>query len=138
MNEPRLPEHVNHQVLFAAALAALRNAVLLIAPGRKPAYANPAFLQLSGYDYDELMSLSRTSVISAPSDEHETTERLNQALQGKATSFRLRPVVQKDGQAIWTEAAITPITLQGDRYLLAEFRPTCEASPDGAPVWRPA
>jgi len=136
LNPPRLPEHVNPADALAATLAALRNAVLLIAPGRRPAYANPVLLELTGYTYDEFMALERTSAISASDDEHETTASLNRALQGEPTPFRLRPVVRKDSSQIWVEGAITPVALQGDRYLLAEFRPTCQTPPSGGEVWR--
>ena len=134
MNEPRLPEHLNPRTTFVTTLSAIRNAILLIAPGRRPAYANETFLELTGYSYDEFLALARTSVISADHDEHGTTERLNRALQGEPTPFRLRPVVRKDGSEIWVEAAVTPIMLEGDRYLIAEFRPTCLAAGDGGEV----
>lgn len=131
MNEPDLPNHLDRRAALATALSAIRNAVLLIAPGRRPAYANNSFLELTGYSYDEFLSLERTSVISADHDERETTAMLNQALQGEATAFRLRPVVRKDGSEVWVEGALTPITLEGDRYLMAELRPTCHVPEDG-------
>lgn len=135
MNEPALPGHLDRHAALATVLSAIRNAVLLIAPGRRPAYANDAFLELTGYSYDEFLTLERTSVISAGHDEHDTTAMLNQALQGEVTPFRLRPVVRKDGSEIWVEGALTPISLEGDRYLIAELRPTCLTPPDGGSAW---
>lgn len=135
MNEPALPGHLDHMAALATALSAMRNAVLLIAPGRRPAYANDTFLELSGYSYDELLSLERTSAISADHDEPKTTAMLNQALQGEPTTFRLRPLVRRDQSEIWVEGALTPISLEGDRYLLAEFRPTCHIPTDGTNAW---
>lgn len=135
MNEPALPEHLDRTAALATALSAMRNAVLLIAPGRRPAYANDTFLELTGYSYDEFLSLERTSAISARHDEQSTTAMLNQALQGESTTFRLRPIVRKDRSEVWVEAALTPISLEGERYLLAELRPTCHIPTDGSDAW---
>jgi len=132
---PGLPEHLDRESALARTLSAIRNAILLVAPGRRPAYANGALLELTGYSDEEFLGLERTSVISASRDQRETTARLNQALGGESTTFRLRPVVRKDGSEIWVEAAVTPIMLEGDRYLIAEFRPTCLTPPDGGAVW---
>jgi hypothetical protein len=63
------------------------------------------------------------------------TARLNQALGGESTTFRLLMVVRKDGSEIWVEVEVTTIMPEGDHYLISKFRPTYLTPPNGGAVW---
>lgn len=115
-----------------------RNAILLIGQGRRPIYANQAFLDMSGYSYEEWMALERTSALTSERDQVESGNSLNRALQGDSTPFRPRIVVRQSGDEVWVEACVTTIPVGGERFLLAEFRPTDTPAPDGTVPWVPA
>jgi len=134
----RLPDHLDDRAILAVMVEHARNAFLLIGKGRRPVYANQAFLEMSGYSYDEWMALERTSPLTPERDQVETGNSLNSALQGDSTGFRGRAVVRQDGSELWVEAAVTALPIAGEGFLLAEFRPPCGDPPDGALPWRPA
>ena len=134
----RLPSHIEPREVLGLMVEQARNAILLIGPGRRALYANRCFLELTGYSYEEFIALERTSAITAPHDQQDTTTSLNDALRGVRTSFRLRPLVRKDGSELWVEGALTPISVAGERFLLAEFRPPHGPAPDGGASWSSA
>jgi PAS domain S-box-containing protein len=134
----RLPDHINQREVLALMVEHARNAMMVIGKGRRPIYANQAFLDMSGYTFDEWMTLEMTSPLSPERDLADSSSNLNRALQGEATEFRPRPILRKDGNELWVEACLTSIPVGGERFLLAEFRPPYDAPPDGASAWRPA
>ncbi len=134
----RLPDHIDQREVLGLMIEHARNAILLIGQGRRPLYANQAFLDMSGYSYDDWMALERTSPLTPESDQVTTGNSLNQALQGESTPFRPRSVVRQDGTELWVEACVTGIPVGGERLLLAEFRPTTAPPPAGLTPWVPS
>ena len=134
----RLPDHIDQREVLALIVEHARNAMLLIGHGRRPVYANQAFLELSGYSYDEWMAIERTSALTPEHDQVDSGNSLNRALQGESTPFRPRSVLRQDGSEIWVEACVTAISVGGERLLLTEFRPTARPAPDGVAAWVPS
>lgn len=137
VTELRLPAHIDETRVLALMVERARNPMMLIGTGRRPLYANQAFLELSGYSLDEWMSHGLTSSLSPERDLVDSSKNLNQALQGTATAFRARPLVRKNGSEVWVEGSLTPLAVDGERFLLAEFRPPYGDPPDGVEAWRP-
>jgi PAS domain S-box-containing protein len=133
----RLPDHLNPLEVLTNLIDGASTALLLIGKGRRPLHANQAFLDMSGYDYDEWMSIERTSALTPARDQQATGNSLNRAIQGEGTGFRLRPIVRKDGSELWVEARVTPLPPPGEGLLLAEFRPPYERPTEGD-SWIPA
>lgn len=138
MNEMRLPDHIDQHDLLGLIVEHARSAILLIGKGRRPLYANQAFLDMSGYSYDEWMALERTSALTPERDQLNTGNSLNRALQGDATPFRPRAVIRQDGSEVWVDACVTTLPIAGEGLLLAEFRPPRESPPDGGVAWDPS
>jgi PAS domain S-box-containing protein len=138
MNEMRLPDHLDRHRILELMVEHARNAILLIGTGRRSLYVNRAFLDLSGYEYDEWMALTHSWSLTPKRDETETGHSLNRAIQNGSTNFRLRPVVRKDGSEVWAEGCLTRLPLAGEGLLLAEFREPRAELPEGAVAWIPA
>ena len=115
----------------------MRNAILLVGQGRRPLYANQAFLDMSGYEYEEWMSLNQAWAITPQHDQVETGKTLNRVLGGETSAFRLRSIVRKDGSEVWVEACATPLPIGNERIICAEFRPPYVELPEGAVAWQP-
>lgn len=132
-----LPDHVDRSLVLALMVERARNALLLIGKGRRSLYANEAFLDMSGYSYDEWMSFDGSWVLTPDVDQVATGNSLNTALRGETTGFRLRPVRRKDETVIWTEACVMPLPIASEGLLFAEFRPPTVELPEGAVPWVP-
>lgn len=64
----RLPEHLNRESARTGTVSAIQNAILLVAPVRRPAYANEVPLKFTGDSNEEFLGIERTSVINASRD----------------------------------------------------------------------
>ncbi|MDA0351336.1 MAG: PAS domain S-box protein [Chloroflexi bacterium] len=133
----RLPDHLDQHHVLELMVDHARNAILLIGTGRRSLYVNRAFLDLTGYSYDEWMDLKHSWSLTPERDQAETGKRLNAAIQNGSTDFRLRPVVRKDGSEVWAEGCMTRLPIAGEGLLFAEFRPPPMDPPDGGIAWIP-
>lgn len=72
-------------------------------------YVNPAFTQLSGYQFEEMIGKSPSVLYGAQSDQEVLCQVMRGVREGRASTAE---VVQytRQGQAYWVELVVSPIT----------------------------
>ncbi|MFX1318374.1 MAG: PAS domain S-box protein [Promethearchaeota archaeon] len=89
---------------------------LLIIQNGKVAFANPAFLRISGYTEEEVLAFSPWQIfdIIHPDDRNVPWEQLQKIIQGEpvSTTMELRGIL-KDGTERWFELSLAVIEYQG-------------------------
>jgi PAS domain S-box-containing protein len=91
-----------------AILENINAGILLTDKNQLISYSNPAFQQLTGYSFEDILGKSST-LLQGPETNQQTLRELNKALnvnqpfQGELINYR------KDGSAFWSELTISPI-----------------------------
>ncbi|MFN3920149.1 MAG: PAS domain S-box protein [Methylohalobius sp.] len=77
-------------------------------PGNPIIYANPAFLQITGYSREEIMG-KNPRILQGPDTEPEAVEEIRKAIrEGRDCHLTLRNY-RKDGTPFWNELLISPV-----------------------------
>lgn len=100
---------------FVAAVEATRMPMVVSDPaveGEPIVYANASFLELSGYDMDEVLGQGLMFLAGADTDP-KTAERIAAAMTARRTMVEDVPLVRKDGRRIWTAAFVSPVVEDG-------------------------
>ncbi len=89
-------------------------------------YANPACLQLLGYEWAELKNLDGWAVV-APEKREWTCDRGKRRLRGEKfeTRFEL-PIVRKDGERLFMEVIVGVVHMDGQPAILSSMRDMTE------------
>jgi PAS domain S-box-containing protein len=84
-------------------------------------YANPAFATLLGYDApEELIEIGNLAELLAPSVRDELIQRYQDRVTGKTPPPRYETrFLHKNGEEIWAELFVSPITWEGQISVLA-------------------
>lgn len=76
--------------------------------------ANPAFCNMLGYDFDELLGISLLE-LTHPDDQKVTDERMTALLDGRLTEYRYQKrFMHKSGRSIWTQSSVSVMPAGGD------------------------
>jgi PAS domain S-box-containing protein len=113
--EQRVQDVRNRGGLFVEAVEATRMPMVVTAPlvaDNPIIYANAAFLELCGYEREEVLGQNYLFLI-APEDAPDTTERVRAAMAARHQVNEEMRFQRKDGRDIWVGALIAPMVEEG-------------------------
>ncbi len=77
-------------------------------PGNPIIYTNPAFVAMTGYDWDEVMGRN-PSFLQGPDTDPKALEQIRRALQEGCDCHLTLKNYRKDGSPFWNELMISPV-----------------------------
>jgi len=95
------------------ALAENATAAIYIFDGDRLLYANPGVLEITGYSFNELMSMSLLSLVY-PDDRERMAKRLRARFAGEHVDDRVEfRVITKSGKIRWVDSGGSALTFRG-------------------------
>ncbi|QNE32937.1 PAS domain-containing protein [Sphingomonas sp. NBWT7] len=122
---PHLPGHANHDMtddsnsIFFAAVKTTRMPMIVTDPNQPDnpiVFANPAFVNMTGYDWDELVGRN-CRLLQGPDTDRETVAEVRRAVQRRQETSVEILNYKKNGAAFWNALFISPVFDSDNRLI---------------------